>query len=204
MLPSKALELSTMMMRTSLCPGSIFFALVIIPSLLFAPFGNGAAWFPKPASCSFNEEEVASILKELDTKLKVNVITSPSSIHSIASTNDDLTWCKPTLIPMAIIRPSNEDDVRIAVPILAQLKKERGVDFRIKSGGHHYNAYSSVSNGIVLDLAKLNSYKLDKKEQTAWIGRPFLVVPYGTNWYASMVWVPSWVDVRQSTRVDSS
>jgi len=143
-----------------------------------------------------DEEDAINTLKDLDRKLKGRVILLPSS--SMEKTNEDkaevkdLTWSKPTPVPMAIVRPANEDDVSIAVPILANLKTKRGISFRVRSGGHHYNAYSSVQDGIVLDLSRLNSYELNKERSndgideqggsstsTAWIGP---AVDGGTIW----------------------
>lgn len=86
---------------------------------------------------------------------------------------DFLTWAKPTPVPFAIVQAASEADVALAVPVLAQLQNQFGIPFRIKSGGHHYNGYSSVAHGIVLDLAKLNSIVIDEgpaSPRLAWLG----------------------------------
>mmetsp|Transcript_12190 Transcript_12190/g.26397 ORF Transcript_12190/g.26397 Transcript_12190/m.26397 type:complete len:518 (+) Transcript_12190:230-1783(+) len=138
---------------------------------------SGSMWFkrsstpviPPPVAGKESCSEVAmSMLKDLDRRIK-------GSVTIVQGTEvNNLTWSKPTPVPLAVVRPANEDDVSIAVPILADLKRIHGIDFRVKSGGHHYNAYSSVKNGIVLDLGRLNSFSLDEKRgdnrRTAWIG----------------------------------
>lgn len=182
----------TMMLRTNRLDHRWIITFLLVFTCLFK-LSEGGGWFPlstaitrtvddqTEGSCN---EEVITILKDLDNKLKGKVILLPSDMDDAHAAVKDLTWCKPTPVPLAIVQPANEDDVSTAVPTLARLKTKHQIDFRVKSGGHHYNAYSSVSNGIVLDLAKLNSYKLVKRNndsngRTAWLGP---AVSGGTIW----------------------
>ncbi len=107
-----------------------------------------------------------SILKELDAQIKGRMILL-RSLADGAKEAEDLTWSKPTPVPLVAVRPADEDDICKTVPILARLKRRHGIKFCVKSGGHHYKAYSLVRNGIVLDLSRLNSYKLDGGQSTA-------------------------------------
>jgi hypothetical protein len=53
----------------------------------------------------------------------------------------DLTWTKPTPLPMAIVQAASEADAALAVPVLAQLEKQYGIIFRVRPGGHHYDVW---------------------------------------------------------------
>ena len=60
--------------------------------------------------------------------------------------------------PFAVIEATTLEDVQLAVPILAGLARDYQLDFRVRSGGHAFmTGYSTVSNGVTLNLAKLNS-----------------------------------------------
>lgn len=54
--------------------------------------------------------------------------------------------------PHAVARPINGPDVRAAV----RFPTEHGVSVRARSGGHSYAGYSTLADGVVLDLGKLN------------------------------------------------
>lgn len=45
-----------------------------------------------------------------------------------------------------------------------------GVRVRARSGGHSYAGYSTLSDGVVLDLRRLNWVKVDQRNRTATIG----------------------------------
>ncbi|WP_067993450.1 FAD-binding oxidoreductase [Nocardia pseudobrasiliensis] len=55
--------------------------------------------------------------------------------------------------PDLIIYPTNAEEVAAA---LAHAR-HRGLDLRIRSGGHSFDGYSSVDGGVVLDLGRMDS-----------------------------------------------
>lgn len=60
--------------------------------------------------------------------------------------------------PFAVIEVMIVDDVQIALPIVVGLARDYKLDFRIRSGGHSYmSGYSTIRNGIMLNLVKLNT-----------------------------------------------
>lgn len=62
--------------------------------------------------------------------------------------------------PWAVIEVAHEADVQTTVPVLARLKRELGFPFRIRSGGHNKAGYSTVAQGAVLSLARLNDIEI--------------------------------------------
>jgi FAD/FMN-containing dehydrogenase len=70
------------------------------------------------------------------------------------------------VLPSAVARPVDAHDVRSAI----RFTVERGTAVRARSGGHSYAGYSTLSNGVVLDLRRLNSIRVDKRAATATIG----------------------------------
>ena len=77
---------------------------------------------------------------------------------SLASSSDQ------TLPPLAVVEATSVEDVQLAVPILGGLARDYRLDFRVRSGGHAYmSGYSTISDGVVLSLAKLNTISM--KEQ---------------------------------------
>ncbi len=68
--------------------------------------------------------------------------------------------------PLAVARPVNAADVRAAV----RWAVGHGVPLRARSGGHSYAGYSTLSNGVVLDLHQMNRISVDHHAGTATIG----------------------------------
>ena len=69
-------------------------------------------------------------------------------------------WNKAVADPFVVIEVASEEDVKLALPLLAELETKYHFPFRIRSGGHNYAGYSSVPNGAVLSLARMNSTAL--------------------------------------------
>jgi len=73
-------------------------------------------------------------------------------------------WSERSVIqegaPWAVIEVLNEADVQKVVPVLADLKRTFEFDFRVKSGGHNKAGFSTVPNGAVISLARLNHVEL--------------------------------------------
>ena len=70
------------------------------------------------------------------------------------------------IIPLAVARPVDARDVRDALRFMVS----HGVRVRARSGGHSYAGYSTLSDGVVLDLRRLNWVKVDQRNRTATIG----------------------------------
>ena len=68
--------------------------------------------------------------------------------------------------PSAVARPADAVDVRNAVRAMVH----RGAAVRARSGGHSYAGYSTLSDGVVIDLSKLDSIVVDHRSQTAKVG----------------------------------
>lgn len=45
--------------------------------------------------------------------------------------------------------------------------RERGVRFRVRSGRHSYEGFSSVNGGLIIDVSEMNSVKVDRKNMVA-------------------------------------
>jgi len=61
--------------------------------------------------------------------------------------------------PSAVARPVDAMDVRNAI----RFTVTNDVPVRARSGGHSYAGYSTLSDGLVLDLRNLNSITVDKQ-----------------------------------------
>jgi FAD/FMN-containing dehydrogenase len=55
--------------------------------------------------------------------------------------------------------------------------KERKVKFRIRTGRHSYEAYSSLDGGLVIDISEMNEIKVNHKTKTAKLGAGSLLFP---------------------------
>ncbi len=71
-----------------------------------------------------------------------------------------------SVLPRAVARPVDAEDVRDAVRWLVQNR----VSMRARSGGHSYAGYSTLSGGVVLDLRNLRRVRVDRRAGTATIG----------------------------------
>ena len=70
------------------------------------------------------------------------------------------------VLPTAVARPIDSLDVRDAV----RFTVSHDVQVRARSGGHSYAGYSTLSDGVVLDLRELNHISVDKSAGTATVG----------------------------------
>jgi FAD/FMN-containing dehydrogenase len=71
------------------------------------------------------------------------------------------------LTPVCVVQPESAEQVSQIVNIL----KEQECSFTIRSGGHGNHAgTSSIHNGLVVDLSKLNSVEISDDESTAFMG----------------------------------
>ncbi len=71
-----------------------------------------------------------------------------------------------SVVPHWVARPISESDVQNAVKWCVQ----HNVALRARSGGHSYEAYSTVPNGVMLDLRKMSGISVDTRAGTATVG----------------------------------
>ncbi len=71
-----------------------------------------------------------------------------------------------SVLPNAVARPVDAVDVQSAVRFTIQ----HDVPVRARSGGHSYAGYSTLSDGVVLDLRELGSITVDRHSRTAKVG----------------------------------
>ena len=76
------------------------------------------------------------------------------------------------VLPTAVARPVDAIDVRDAI----RFTVAHCTQVRARSGGHSYAGYSTLSNGVVLDLRKLNSITVDKRAGTATVGAGAMLI----------------------------
>ena len=70
------------------------------------------------------------------------------------------------VLPTAVARPVDAVDVQKAI----RFTVAHNTPVRARSGGHSYAGYSTLPNGVVLDLRRLNSIHVDKHAGTATVG----------------------------------
>uniref|UniRef100_A0A6N2LFN7 FAD-binding PCMH-type domain-containing protein n=1 Tax=Salix viminalis TaxID=40686 RepID=A0A6N2LFN7_SALVM len=98
-----------------------------------------------------------------------NPIDNSSFTTVLLSTAQNLRYTFPSVPkPEFIFTPFNESDIQAAVVCCKQL----GIHFRVRSGGHDYEALSYVSETespfIIIDLAKLRSIDVYIDDNSAW------------------------------------
>ena len=70
------------------------------------------------------------------------------------------------VLPRAIAFPLDASDVGAAL----RWARARDVPVRLRSGGHSYAGYSTLSDGVVVDLAELNQIAVDRGAETVIVG----------------------------------
>jgi hypothetical protein len=70
------------------------------------------------------------------------------------------------VVPLAVARPLDALDVRGAV----RWAVAHDVRVAARSGGHSYGGYSTVQDGLVLDLRQMRGIHVDRRAQTATVG----------------------------------
>ncbi|TDZ94258.1 putative FAD-linked oxidoreductase YvdP [Mycobacteroides salmoniphilum] len=68
--------------------------------------------------------------------------------------------------PLEIVFPANTDEVAVAL-LDAQ---ERGIPFRIRSGGHSVDGFSGIADGIIIDLRDLHTVDVSSEGTQARVG----------------------------------
>lgn len=107
-----------------------------------------------------NEKHIVKAIKELQRLDKI-LDGSIVFMDNPAFCDAAHVWKEGLLPPLAVVEVASEADVQLAVPVLADIYLDRGVPFRVRSGGHSYGGFSTVEKGIVLSLSALNSLDFD-------------------------------------------
>ncbi|WP_226536521.1 FAD-binding oxidoreductase [Fictibacillus halophilus] len=68
--------------------------------------------------------------------------------------------------------------------------RERKVKFRIRTGRHSYEAYSSLDGGLVIDISEMNEIKVNHKTKTARLGAGSLLFPLYERLYEEGYTIP--------------
>jgi FAD binding domain/Berberine and berberine like len=68
--------------------------------------------------------------------------------------------------------------------------RERKVKFRVRTGRHSYEAYSSLDGGLVIDISEMNNIKVDSLTKTARLGAGSLLFPLYEKLYDEGYTIP--------------
>ena len=82
--------------------------------------------------------------------------------------------------PAAIVRPSDADDVALAVAHA----QERGLPLVVRSGGHSLAGHGTGDGALVVDLSAMRDLQIDPVERTAWAGAGVLAGEYTSATHA--------------------
>jgi FAD/FMN-containing dehydrogenase len=91
------------------------------------------------------------------------------------------------VLPQAVARPISGADVQAAVNWCVA----HDVPMRARSGGHSYAGYSTIANGVVLDLRQLTAIAVDTRAGTATIGAGAALVDVYTQLAQRGVTIPA-------------
>lgn len=132
----------------------------------FVPPANNAFKITNDAAPPDDDrrERILAALKNLDEEMEGDIVLVSAKEKF---QNASRVWQQGLRPPLAVIEVASQDDVAKAVPILAGLAKEYEMNFRVKSGGHSFAGASTVPDGLVLSLSKLDSLTLHLSNSTA-------------------------------------
>jgi hypothetical protein len=154
--------------------------------------GLGGAGAALIASCGGSKSKSSSSTRSVSTSTASSSTAASSNVQTSAATQSDAVALRGAIRghvfepgkpgytgaarvynlrfedihPSAVARPAAAADVQSAVRTMAH----RGVSVRARSGGHSYAGYSTVSDGVVIDLSALDSIVVDRRSQTARVG----------------------------------
>lgn len=91
--------------------------------------------------------------------------------------------------PLILVYCENSQDVINAI----RWVRQQDIPFRVRGGGHSYEAFSLVDGGLIIDLSRLLSFRIDQEQATVRVGAGWrwaelyealwnerLVIPAGT------------------------
>jgi FAD/FMN-containing dehydrogenase len=103
-------------------------------------------------------------LRELARRVRGPVVGRGSAAYTKArlSFNERFDGVRP----LAVVKPANAADVRESI----LWARKHGIRIRARSGGHSYAGYSTVEDGLVVDLGQLDEIAVRRSARTASIG----------------------------------
>lgn len=102
-------------------------------------------------------------LKNLDEEIEGDIVLVSNKTKFLVAAQVWQTHPRP---PLAVVEATSSKDVALAMPILAGLRRDFGLEFRVRSGGHTYYAdYSNVPDGVVLSLSRLQKWSFGNLTQ---------------------------------------
>ncbi len=100
-------------------------------------------------------------ISRLRTNVKGEVITPEDSKYDAVRVGLSLEFVRH---PALIVRPADAIDVSHVV----LFARETGMELAIRSGGHSLAGFSTVDDGVVLDLSSMKGMEIDVEDRTAW------------------------------------
>lgn len=100
-------------------------------------------------------------ISQLRTELAGRVITPEDADYDDVRVGLNLEVVRR---PALIVRPVDAIDVSHVV----LLARQTGMELAIRSGGHSLAGFSTVDDGIVLDLSQMKGVEINVEERTAW------------------------------------
>lgn len=104
------------------------------------------------------------LLRQLASQTRGRLITQGQSGYVAASHVYNTRY--DSVRPLAILKAASESDVQAAVKWAAT----NDIPITARSGGHSYGGYSTIQNGLVVDLSNFNSITSDRSGPTARVG----------------------------------
>lgn len=122
-------------------------------------------------------------IKELLSSLKVKGRVVTASETDYLEAREDYNG-RFSSHPRAIVYCENELDVSETI----KWARQNRLRVSIRSGGHSYEGFSVVDDGIVIDVSKLDKIAVDSKKKTATVGSGVTLLPlYQALWAKGMV-----------------
>lgn len=104
-----------------------------------------------------------SCLKEVElSQLTGRVVTVKDPSYDVDRFGWNLYFSR---YPLAIVFAQNENDVVTALNFC----RDKKIPFRIRSGGHALEGWSTLDGGIIIDLREMKRIKIDEKKRLAYI-----------------------------------
>jgi len=100
-------------------------------------------------------------IDQLRADLKGRIITSHDADYDEVCSGLNIEVVRR---PALIVRPVDAVDVARVV----KLARETGLELAIRSGGHSLAGFSTVDEGVVLDLSQMKGLEINVEERTAW------------------------------------
>jgi FAD/FMN-containing dehydrogenase len=125
---------------------------------------GAAAVLAVPGLFDAAEALAAPPLGALDRAVRGPVLRPSSAGYAAASSVFDSHYA--SVKPLAVVQPLDAKDVSATI----NWARANGVHLVAKSGGHSYGGYSTVANGVVVDLSKLRTIRITAGRATIGAG----------------------------------